>query len=71
MIKIGINIHFGKIKIMQICPKIEHNLIVDGNIMENVQNFIYMCCSTSSNGGSDVDISYHIFKTRVALYEIY
>jgi hypothetical protein len=63
-IKAGLKINIGKTKEMRINAKNKNPIQIDGNIIENVENFTYLGSNVSIDGGAAKDVNLRIQKAR-------
>lgn len=65
-LKVGLKINFRKTKTMRILTDNNTPIVVNGNIIEDVDEFSYLGSIISTDGGADADVASRINKARHA-----
>ncbi|VDP73627.1 unnamed protein product [Schistosoma curassoni] len=63
-IAVGLNIHKGKCKSLQYNTTCTSQITLDGEALEDVENFTYLGIIIDEHGGSDADVNALIGKGR-------
>ena len=64
--KMGLRISKSKTKVMRVKTRNVDNIKLDGEAIDEVEDFIYLGSNISKDGGSDQDIVARIGKARTA-----
>ncbi|VDP50992.1 unnamed protein product [Schistosoma margrebowiei] len=67
---IGLNIHKGKRKILRYNTACTDPITIDGEDLEDVKTFTYLCSIIDEQGGSDADVKARIGKARAAYLQL-
>ncbi|CAI2735316.1 unnamed protein product [Schistosoma spindalis] len=67
---VGLNIHKGKSKIFRYNTACTNQITIDGEDLEVVKAFTYLCSIIDEHGGSDADVKARIGKARVAYLQL-
>ncbi|VDO86849.1 unnamed protein product [Schistosoma curassoni] len=67
---VGLNIHKGKIKILQYKTACTNSITIDGEDLEAVQAFTYLGSIIDEHGGSDADMKARIGKARAVYLKL-
>ena len=68
--KVGLKINESKTKEMRINSKNQEELLVDGKVIEQVEQFQYLGSLVSKNGGTDEDVQQRIRKAKGAFAQL-
>ncbi|VDP04401.1 unnamed protein product [Schistosoma margrebowiei] len=63
---VGLSIHKGKSKVLRYSTACTNPITIDGEELEDVKTFTYLCSIIDEHGGSDVDVKARIGKERAA-----
>ncbi|VDO84823.1 unnamed protein product [Schistosoma margrebowiei] len=67
---VGLNIHKGKSKILRYNTACTNLITIDGEDLEDVKTFTYLCNIIDEQGGSDADVKARIGKARAAYLQL-
>ncbi|VDP83980.1 unnamed protein product [Schistosoma mattheei] len=67
---IGLNIHKGKIKILRYNTTCNNQTTIDGEDLEKVRGFKYLCSIIDEHGGSDAEVKAQIGKARATYLQL-
>ncbi|VDO58666.1 unnamed protein product [Schistosoma margrebowiei] len=67
---VGLNIHKGKSKILRYNTACNNRITLDGEVVEIVQTFTYLCSNIDEHGGSDADVKARIGKAKAAYLQL-
>ncbi|VDP40188.1 unnamed protein product [Schistosoma curassoni] len=68
--EVGLNIHKEKSKILRYNTACTNPITIDGEDLEDVENFIYLVRIIDEHGGSDADVKARIGKARAAYLQL-
>ncbi|VDO87555.1 unnamed protein product [Schistosoma margrebowiei] len=67
---VGLNIHKGKSKVLRYNTACNNQITIDGEALEDVKTFTYLCSIIDEHGGSDADVKARIDKARAAYLQL-
>ncbi|KAH9584422.1 hypothetical protein MS3_00006030, partial [Schistosoma haematobium] len=67
---IGLNLHKGKSKTLRYNTTYANPVTIDGEDLEDVKTFTYLCSNVDEHGGSDADVKARIGKARTAYLQL-
>ena len=69
-VKVGLKMNASKTKAMKINSKIKTKLEVNGNIIEETENFQYLGSLVTTDGGAEEDVKNRISKANNAFRQL-
>ncbi|VDP70716.1 unnamed protein product [Schistosoma curassoni] len=67
---VGLNIHEGKSKILPYNTTCTNPITIDGEDLEDIKTFKYLCSIIDEHGGSDAGVNARISKAREAYLQL-
>ena len=64
--QVGLNINTDKTKLMKINARLDQQLTIDNNNIEEVQEFVYLGSKITTDGNSEMDVLHRLSKARGA-----
>ena len=64
--QVGLNINTDKTKLMKINARLDQQLTIDNNSIEEVQEFVYLGSKITTDGNSEMDVLHGLSKARGA-----
>ena len=68
--RLGLNIHRGKSKVMRVNSANTAPIMLEGEALEEVEEFTYLGSIVNKQGGTDADVRVRIGKARVAYLQL-
>ena len=68
--RLGLNIHRGKSKVMRVNSANAAPIILEGEALEEIEEFTYLGSIVNKQGGTDADVRVRIGKARVAYLQL-